>query len=109
MLLTYTAQDGRAFTIPVMFAAVDGELVALAVDPERKRWWRAFRIVAPARLLVTGEIVDARGRLLAGTDALEALRAYVRRFPRTERTLAVGAAAADDVAIVAFTPSARAR
>ncbi len=42
VVLTYHGhRSGRAFSIPLRYAELhDGGLVALAVDHERKLWWR---------------------------------------------------------------------
>ncbi len=95
LLLTYTGRGGRRRTIPILFARAGTGLVALAVAPERKRWWRTFRGGAPAVLVLAGEAVAARGQLLGGVEAREALRAYLTRFPRAASTLGVGSEATD--------------
>jgi hypothetical protein len=90
MLLTYVGRAGRTYTIPVMYARADGGgVVALAVAPETKRWWRAFRSGGRATLLIAGVSSGATGRLLDGEEACDALRLYLRRFPRAARSLGV--------------------
>jgi hypothetical protein len=115
MLLTYTGpRSGRVFTIPLRYARDPADaLVALAVVPERKLWWRAFRAGAPATALVAGVPLEVRGRVLTGSEAGSALGVYLARYPRARR--AVGApprggdhdldAAARQVALVRFEPA----
>lgn len=111
LLLTYTGRSsGRTFTIPLLFARHECAVVALAVGPARKQWWRAFRDPAPATLRLDGETVSTDGRLLEGEEAAAALRAYAARFPRAAARLGVPAGASDAdvteaaarVALVAF-------
>jgi hypothetical protein len=113
LLVTYAGpHSGRSFTIPVLYARHGEALVTLAVAPERKRWWRAFRAGAAARLTVAGAALDVRGRLLSGAEAHAALAVYLDRFPRAASRLGVGPAptapeldeAARQVALVAFEP-----
>ena len=113
MLLTYTGhRSGRTFTIPVMYARLGDTIVALAVAPDAKQWWRTFRIGAHARLRIAGAVSDVRGRLLAGPEGRAALRAYLERFPRAARALGAEVSSSDDeldaalavVALVAFVP-----
>jgi len=113
LLLTYDdPRDGRARTIPVLYADAGGAWLVLAARPASKRWWRAFRRGGPATLRLAGCELAARGTLLGPGEAPAALRSYLRRFPRAARTVGVTAnapdeafaAAAGTVAIVAFGP-----
>jgi hypothetical protein len=93
-----------------MYVRVDGAAVALAASPEAKQWWRTFRTPAAATLIVEGRTIEVEGRILYGAEARAALRDYLRRFPRSARTLGAGVdsddatldAAADAVALVSF-------
>jgi hypothetical protein len=114
LLLTYSGRhSGRTFTIPVMFVQWDASFVALAATPEGKRWWRTFRGGAPAVVTVARRRHRVEGRLLAGEEAREALRAYLTRFPRAASRLGASACAsaaeldatAERVALVAFEPA----
>jgi deazaflavin-dependent oxidoreductase (nitroreductase family) len=111
MILEYRGRrSGRTFRIPVMYARAGGEVVALAVAPERKQWWRTFRERAPARLTIGGTTTEVEGRVLRGDAARDALRSYLRRFPRAAGTIGARAddppndlaAAAARVSIVSF-------
>jgi hypothetical protein len=89
-------RTGRSFRIPLRYAeTTDGAIVALAVRPERKLWWRSFAEPSEATLTLRGDQVQATGALAAGDDRQRALEAYVTRFPRT-------ADLARDAAIVVF-------
>jgi len=91
-------RSGRSFGIPLRYAEeTDRRLVAIAVRPKQKLWWRSFVTPAPATLTLRGRRVEAVGAL-AELDA--ALDAYVARYPRS-------AALASDAAVVVFTPVPR--
>jgi hypothetical protein len=83
-------------------------IVALAVAPDRKLWWRSFSQPAPATLVVRGVERAVSGRLLEGEERRAALRAYLARFPRAAGPLGVrdagsdGALDAAAAAVVAF-------
>jgi hypothetical protein len=90
-------RSGRTFRVPLRYAqTTDGAVVAVAVRPERKRWWRSFAEPADATLTLRGNRVEAIGALAEGDDRDRARAAYVSRFPRS-------AALARDAAIVVFT------
>lgn len=92
-------RSGRPFRIPVRYAeASDGSLVAVAVRPERKLWWRSFAAPGQATLTLRGGSVEARGTLAETAARETALAAYLARYPRS-------AALASDAAIVVFTRS----
>jgi hypothetical protein len=113
VVLAYRGRrSGREFRIPLQYAeATGGRIVALAVRPERKLWWRSFSDPAPARLLVAGSTRAVIGRVLAGQERRAALRAYLERFPRAAGPLGLPGEPDDDAldrapaAVVAFEPS----
>jgi hypothetical protein len=98
----------RQYAIPVAYADDEPRIVALAVNPERKQWWRTFRSPARAAILLRGERRVVEGRVLDGASRRDALRAYLARNPRAARTLGVRGASTDaeldavPAAIVAF-------
>ena len=112
VVLVYRGRrSGRTFRIPVQYAELPGErIVALAVGPERKLWWRSFADPAPATLVVRRNERSVTGRLLDGEARRTALRAYLARFPRAAGPLGVDEARSDDAldgapaAVVAFDP-----
>ncbi len=84
-------RTGRAYRIPLQYAeTARGTIVVLAVQPERKLWWRSFAPPARAVVLVAGEERAMTGRLLGGDERREALVAYLARFPRAARALSLG-------------------
>ena len=92
-------RSGRLFRIPLRYAeTTDGAVVAVAVRPKQKRWWRSFAEPAPATVTLRGERVEVIGALALGEDRERALETYVARFPRS-------AGLARDAAIVVFTPA----
>ena len=92
-------RSGRVFRIPLRYAeTTDGAVVAVAVRPEGKRWWRSFAEPADATLTLRGRRVGAIGALARGDGRERALEAYVARFPRSARL-------AHDAAIVVFAVS----
>ena len=60
-------------------------LVAVAVRPEEKRWWRAFSDGGAALVTLRGEHLDVRGTVVEGGSREAALRAYLHRYPRSRR------------------------
>jgi hypothetical protein len=97
LVLAYDGhRSGRTFRIPLRYAEMgDRWVVAVAVHPERKLWWRSFREPADATLIVHGRAMDVRGALTAGQVRDEARAAYVARYPRSCPLVL-------DAAIVAF-------
>ena len=99
LVLEYRGRrSGRTFRIPLRYAATrDGSLVAIAVEPDRKLWWRSFATSDQATLILRGGRVEAHGTLAEGRAREAALDAYVARWPRSA-ALAAGAA------VVVFAP-----
>jgi hypothetical protein len=99
LVLEYAGRtSGRAYRIPLRYAeAANGTLVALAVEPERKLWWRSFTASTSASVVLRGRRVGVRGALTDGDARERALDVYVARYPRS-------AALATDAAVVVFTP-----
>jgi hypothetical protein len=88
--------SGRTFRIPLRFAPVTSDtVVAVAVQPQRKLWWRSFARPAPAVLRLAGSDVAAEGALVEGAARERALAAYVARFPHS-------AGLTRDAAVVVF-------
>jgi deazaflavin-dependent oxidoreductase (nitroreductase family) len=85
VVLTYRGRrTGRELRIPLRYAETpEGALVAVAVGPERKQWWRAFDGDAPARVRLRGAELSVEGRLVAGDRREAALEAYLDRYPRS--------------------------
>jgi hypothetical protein len=97
LLLTYRGRrSGRTFAIPLRYAELtDGRLVAVALRPETKLWWRAFAEPAGAAVTLRGATVHVTGLLAAGAARDEAKAAYLRRYRRSERLL-------EDAALIDF-------
>ncbi len=92
LLLSYTGRrSGRRRTLPVGYAWDGNRMLVLAGRPQGKRWWRNFREPLDVDVLLAGERMRGRGRLLAGADREEALAAYLKQFPRGGRALGVHA------------------
>ena len=100
LVLTYRGRrTGRTFAIPLRYAELpDGRLVAVALRPEEKLWWRAFADPGRAAATLRGRAVDVTGVVAAGASREEARAAYVRRYRRAGRLL-------DEAALVVFTPA----
>jgi hypothetical protein len=100
LVLDYRGRrTGRRYRIPLRYAETDaGELVAVAVRPERKLWWRSFTEPASASVLLRGETVGVVGALASGDTRTSVLARYDERTPR-------GARWTGDAAVVVFTPS----
>ncbi len=90
---------GRQYRIPLRYAELDtGELVAVAVRPERKQWWRSVAEPAAASVVRRGATVDVVGALASGETRAAVIARYDTRNPR-------GARWTGDAAVVVFTPS----
>lgn len=98
VVLTYRGRrSGRTFAIPLRYAELpDGRLVAVALRPAEKQWWRAFAERAAASVRLRGATASVTGLVTSGASRDEALAAYVARYGRSRRLL-------DDAAIVVFT------
>ncbi|HEX6724761.1 MAG TPA: hypothetical protein VF073_05910 [Gaiella sp.] len=96
LVLEYEGRtSGRTFAIPLRYAEAKGYLVALAVEPSRKRWWRAFAEPRRAVVLLRGHRREVVGRLAEGPLRDGARSAYAARYPRSEAVL-------EDAALVVF-------
>lgn len=92
-------RTGRRYRIPLRYAETDsGELVAVAVRPERKQWWRSFAEPAQASVLVRGAAIEVVGALASGDSRADVLARYDARSPRARGWTR-------DAAVVVFTPS----
>ena len=89
LVLTYRGhRSGRTFHIPLRYAELtDGRLVAMAVRPARKLWWRSFAAPREATLELRGARVPVVGRLAEGPLRDEARATYAARYPRSTRLL----------------------
>lgn len=91
-------RSGRPFRIPLRYAtSPDGGLVAVAVQPEQKLWWRSFTERTSATLTLRRQRIEVRGGLTDGEARERSLAVYVARYPRS-------AGVARDAAVVVFTP-----
>jgi deazaflavin-dependent oxidoreductase (nitroreductase family) len=99
VLLSYRGRrSGREFRIPLRYAeTAAGAVVAVAVRPERKQWWRTFAAGERATLTRRGQRMGARGAVVEGDDRAAALHAYLGRYPRSRRVTR-------DAAVVVFEP-----
>ena len=100
LVLTYRGhRSGRSFSIPLRYAALsNGRVVSLAVEPDRKLWWRSFADPREAELALRGRRRRVVGTLATGATRHEARAAYVARYPRSSRLAA-------NAAFVVFTPT----
>jgi hypothetical protein len=87
LVLEYAGRtSGRSFRIPLRYAeAVDGTLVALAVEPHRKQWWRSFVQPRHAIVLHRGRRQEVVGALAEGAAREEARGVYTAHYPRSAR------------------------
>lgn len=87
VLVAYCGRrSGREFRIPLRYAETDtGAVVAVAVRPERKQWWRTFSGGERATLTLRGAQIEARGVVVAGGERNAALGGYLDRYPRSKR------------------------
>ena len=97
LVLDYRGRrTGRGYRIPLRYAETEaGELVAVAVHPEQKQWWRSFVEPSAATVLLRGTSVDVVGALASGDGRATVLARYDTCNPR-------GARWTRDAAVVVF-------
>jgi deazaflavin-dependent oxidoreductase (nitroreductase family) len=80
-LITVTgARTGRTYTTPVQYLEVDGSYVV--TSQVHRRWWRNIDDEPEVRLVVSGEELVGRGRVLSDEAAHELLTTCLTRQPR---------------------------
>jgi len=91
MLLTVTGRtSGRSYTFPVQYVADGGTLIVLPGRANTKTWWRNLQVPAPVRMRIRGRDVGGIAvAIVDPQDVAEGLRTYVRRFPRSAKSLGV--------------------
>jgi deazaflavin-dependent oxidoreductase (nitroreductase family) len=93
LLLGYRGRkSGKDFTLPLSYAGGDDRLY-LCTRPGVAAWWHNLRGGAAVQLRLRGRDLDATASVLdpASPEALEGLRRFVTRNPRTgEMLYAVG-------------------
>ncbi len=94
LVLAYRgSRTGRMHRIPLRYAGTPaGEIVALALAPESKQWWRSFAAPRAATITVRGARITVEGALSEGNGRQQALAAYTARFrlgPELAATAAV--------------------
>ncbi|MBA2295246.1 MAG: nitroreductase family deazaflavin-dependent oxidoreductase [Actinobacteria bacterium] len=99
VLLAYRGRrTGRTYEIPLRHAeTADGRLVAVAVRPEQKLWWRSLVEPTPVALVFRGDRLEATAELADGAERAAALASYVAGSRRV-------ASLTDDAAVVVFSP-----
>jgi F420H(2)-dependent quinone reductase len=86
MLMTYSGRvSDRTFTVPVMYAQHNGDLLVYVGRRHAKRWWRNLRGGAPVHVHIRGEDFAGTAHVVAGAPELRA--DYVDRFPHSRRAL----------------------
>jgi len=93
LLVTVTGRKtGRRFTFPVLYAKDGRDIVIVAGWASKKTWWKNVIGGADVELLIGTETV--RGRATAFVDDPvergRGLRAYLKRFPASAKTLGAG-------------------
>jgi len=88
LLVTYTGRkSGRMFTIPVLYAENDADVLVYVGRSRDKVWWRNLRGSAPVAVRLRGR--DLRGTATAVTGGVDLRDRYVARFPRSKKSLSV--------------------
>lgn len=89
LLLRYKGRrSGRAYELPLSYVETGGA-IHLCTRPEGSDWWRNVKGGCAVEATVRGRVVSLRAEVLdAGSpEALEGLRAFVARNPRTGELL----------------------
>jgi hypothetical protein len=86
LLVTYTGRiSDRTFTVPVLYAGRNEELLVYVGHHERKHWWRNLRGGAPVHVRLRGADLAGSARVVDGEPTVRA--GYLERFPRARRTI----------------------
>lgn len=86
MLVTYTGRvSDRVFTVPVMYAPHNDDLLVYVGHHDAKRWWRNLRGGAPVHVHVRGVDFAGTARIVDGAPELRS--DYLERFPHSRRAL----------------------
>jgi hypothetical protein len=83
--LRYTgSRSGRAYALPVQYAADGDRCVVYPGHAERKVWWRSLIAPAPITAVVRGATRTGTGRVLTPADlgCAEARAVYAARWPK---------------------------
>jgi len=79
------------FTLPLKYAATQHGIVVMATNADTTTWWRNFRSMGQAQVLLAGTWVPMTAHALLGSEDPEAvtplLRVYAARFPKVVKTL----------------------
>lgn len=89
LLLEYRGRrSGSRYELPLSYVE-NGSAVYLCTRPEGSKWWRNLTGGADVRLRLRGHLVPARATVLDSSsgEALEGLRAFLTRNPRTGEML----------------------
>jgi deazaflavin-dependent oxidoreductase (nitroreductase family) len=89
LLMTWTGRkSGRRYTLPLSYVEQGGKLY-LCTRGESSQWWRNLKGGAEVELRLRGRRVDAVAAVLDADspEALDGLRAFVTRNPRTGEML----------------------
>ena len=89
LLMTWTGRkSGRRYTLPLSYVEQGGKLY-LCTRPEGSQWWRNLKGGAEVELCFRGRRVEASASILdrESPEALDGLRAFVTRNPRTGEML----------------------
>lgn len=89
LLLEYAGRkSGRHYELPLSYVG-KGKVVYLCTRPEGSQWWRNLKNGADVRVRLRGRTMQARATILdpASAEALEGLRAFLARNPRTGEML----------------------
>jgi hypothetical protein len=99
LLLSYHGhRSGRLYEIPLRYVeTADGRLVTIAVDADKKLWWRSFHAPSPALVLLRRDRLVVWGAVAEDTNRANVLARYVAGRARVER-------ASEGAAVVVFTP-----
>jgi len=94
LLLRYRGRrSGRPYELPLSYVEAGGS-IHLCTRPEGSDWWRNLRGGAAVEATVRGRVVSLTAEVLGADspEALEGLRAFVARNPRTGELLSKVAA-----------------
>jgi F420H(2)-dependent quinone reductase len=87
VLLTYTGRrSGRRYTLPVMYARQENDIIIFAGQAQKKSWWRSLLTPAPVELMLQGGCLKGTGQAMINDDIASGIawNTYLSKFPKAD-------------------------
>jgi deazaflavin-dependent oxidoreductase (nitroreductase family) len=87
VLLTYTGRrSGRHYTLPVMYAEKESDIIIFAGQPQEKSWWRNLLTAAPVEVMLRGRRLKGTGQAIINDEIASGIawNTYLSKFPKAD-------------------------